>query len=64
MRVGVVVVVVIIVGIEELFVVFAGLYLAAIAFFAEGEVEVVAFKANPVLIRVFRWTRDRVKMVD
>lgn len=49
MRVGVVVVVVIIVGIEELFVVFAGLYLAAIAFFAEGEVEIVAFEANPVV---------------
>lgn len=62
--VSIVVIVVVIISVDDLLVVFSTLNFASIAFFAEGEVEVVAFKANPVLIRVFRWTRDRVKMVD
>jgi hypothetical protein len=47
--VGIVLVVVVIVCVEELFVIFAGLHLAAIAFFSEGEIEVVAFETDPVM---------------
>ena len=47
---GVVLGVVVVVGVEELLVVLAGLHLAAIALFSKGEVEVVALEADPVLV--------------
>ena len=49
-REGVVLGIVVVVGVEELLVVLAGLHLAAIALFSKGEVEVVALEADPVLI--------------
>lgn len=62
--IGVVVVVVVIVGVDELLIVLSALYFAAIAFFAEGEVEVVAFEADPVLVGVFGGAGGGVEVVD
>jgi hypothetical protein len=47
--IGVVVVIVVIICVELLAVILSTLYLASVAFVAEGIVEVVAFKADPVL---------------
>ena len=59
----IVVVVVIIICVEELLVVLTRLHFTTIAFLAEGEVEIIALEADPVLIVGFSCGREVVEGV-
>lgn len=58
--IGIVLIVVVIVCVEKLLVILAGLHFAAIALFAKREIKVVAFEADPV-VRIGLLTRRRVR---